>query len=55
MASTTGSQSAGGNTAATNVASTSSKAGAAPTGHVLQYVGNAVGLAAAAGAFAALL
>jgi hypothetical protein len=40
---------------ATAVASTTSKAGAASTGHVLHYVGNAVGLAAAAGAFAALL
>jgi hypothetical protein len=37
------------------VATTTSKTGAAPSGLVMQYVGNAVGLAAAAGAIAALL
>jgi hypothetical protein len=44
-----------GTAATAGVASTTGKSGAAPTGDVLRYVGNAVGLAAAAGAFAALL
>ncbi len=56
---TGGSASAATNAASTTgksgVASTTGASGAAPTDAVLRYVGNAVGLAAAAGAFAVLL